>query len=316
MQIDLRKEFNNLIDVLNYFERSHKEVCKFASENDDWQVVNRESAIIPKIIRWSKQLEELRDEILESGLIVNIYTKKPESEVVDPPSVIAEPILLDEQPFDRYVWEKMHDLSSAGHLFSEREIIELQDAEWSQSKLNLPCSFFQKKREPEHSYWMDSLSFNETDFYLCMLWNENKECERSQRQLFDFWYNQVIDESIAGFSSVDTFQPYGKPFSLFLFGKKYHVCAWNDLYIKVCEVLLLHRPYVISALDHDEDFNTNRRTHFSYIQSEIKFRKKRLSNGLWIETNQNAAETLRKCRCLLEKCGYSPEELRVETVEE
>lgn len=106
-----------------------------------------------------------------------------------------------------------------------------------------------------------------------------------------------------------------KPTKITLFGKEYPVKAWNDMFVKVCEVMLLHQPYTMAAMDKDKEFNTDQRIHFSYIQSEIKFRGKRLSNGLWIETNENSGWTLNACRRLLEKCGFSPDEIQVETLE-
>ncbi|MDR3353407.1 MAG: hypothetical protein LBO21_00040, partial [Synergistaceae bacterium] len=96
--------------------------------------------------------------------------------------------------------------------------------------------------------------------------------------------------------------------------KKYQVDAWGELYTKVCEVVTLHRPYVAALLDKDEEFNTERRTNFSYIQSEIKHNGKRLANGLWIEINQSADDIVRSCRRLLEKCGFSTDELKFDTV--
>ena len=100
-----------------------------------------------------------------------------------------------------------------------------------------------------------------------------------------------------------------------LLGKEYPVGTWNEMYIKVCEIMLLHSPYKIAAMDKDAEFNTEQQIYFSYIRSDIKFNGKRLSNGLWVETNMNNQATLNKCRRLLEKCELSPDELQVETME-
>ena len=106
-----------------------------------------------------------------------------------------------------------------------------------------------------------------------------------------------------------------KPTHITLLGKEYPVGAWNEMYIKVCEVMLLHSPYKIASLDKDAEFNTEQRTNFSYIRSDIKFNGKRLSNGLWVETKMDNQATLKKCHRLLEKCGFTPDALQVETME-
>ena len=105
-----------------------------------------------------------------------------------------------------------------------------------------------------------------------------------------------------------------KPKSLKLLGKKYSVNAWDDLYVKVCEILLLHRPYLMAMLDQDKEFNSEAQISFSYQKSDIKTNQKRLPNGLWVEKIKDPADVMRICRRLLEMCGFSPDELYVETV--
>jgi hypothetical protein len=72
----------------------------------------------------------------------------------------------------------------------------------------------------------------------------------------------------------------------------------------------------MAAIDKDTEFNTKHQTYFSYIQSEIKVNGKRLSNGLWVETNMNNQEIQGKSRRLLEKCGFSSGDLKIEIMEE
>jgi hypothetical protein len=71
----------------------------------------------------------------------------------------------------------------------------------------------------------------------------------------------------------------------------------------------------MAAMDKDKDLNADASANFSYIRSDMKRNGKRLSNGLWIEIGYNNKDTLKLCRRLLEKCGFSPDELQVETVE-
>ena len=100
-----------------------------------------------------------------------------------------------------------------------------------------------------------------------------------------------------------------------LLGKDYCAMSWSELFIKVCEVILLHKPYFVAALDRDKEFNTENGTFFSYIQSDITENGKRLSNGLWVETNMNNQEIQNRSRRLIEKCGFSPDELQIKAME-
>ena len=139
----------------------------------------------------------------------------------------------------------------------------------------------------------------------------------SKQMMFMAWIDpidstiqEVVQNSNSSEATIRT-----KPTKITLLGKEYPVRAWNELFIKVCEVMLLHKPYIVAALDKDMEFNTVHRTYFSYIQSDIAVNGKRLSNGLWVETNMNNQEIQSKSRRLLEKCGFSSDNLQIETME-
>ena len=105
--------------------------------------------------------------------------------------------------------------------------------------------------------------------------------------------------------------PANENIHMTLLGKEYHVKSWSELFIKVCEVMLLHKPYFVSSLDKNEEFNTENETFFSYVQSDIKENGKRLSNGLWVGTSINNQEIQNMCRRLLEKVGFSSDDLKI-----
>ena len=105
------------------------------------------------------------------------------------------------------------------------------------------------------------------------------------------------------------------PTEITLLNKAYKISSWSDVFVKVCEIMLLHRPYAMAVMDSDMELNTEYCTSFSYIESEIRQNRKRLSSGMWIEADQNSEDVLSICRKLLEKCGYSPDELQVGTME-
>jgi hypothetical protein len=80
--------------------------------------------------------------------------------------------------------------------------------------------------------------------------------------------------------------------------------------------MLLYKPYIVADFDQDPELNSDKRINFSYIESDIVHSKKRLSNGLWIETNKAADGCDRSSRLILKKCGFNPDALIVELKEE
>lgn len=447
--------FEQLLAGLQSAEKRHRAAYGSASDSNEWDAADRESAIALRITNWRRALDALHIEIADSDAVsdddINNIALSFCPEPGDELSQSADlPSQADDERIGRYVWQKMRDLSASGHNFSECELSDLQDVDWSRQVLNLPCQFFLQTTDEVRYYWKrDTFIFNDMEFRLSMLWYNDQYRGRSQRECFDRWYDSLSAETTAvlddgdrsddktnddikvgkhirgklrelsrrgfafsteqilemcniewslktfaysrilpfakilastsdiseqtkdekGYSrywhEVFTFSEYKlliisqwyvkdkdsfdkwydkltftptdavtqsgaqtiyepqqpenvigtKPAKLKLLGKQYVVNAWNDLYLKVCEILLLHCPYVMATLDKDTEFNSERRTNFSYIQSEVKYNRKRLSNGLWVETNKNSADIMNTCHRLLEKCGFSPEELQVETVE-
>jgi hypothetical protein len=105
------------------------------------------------------------------------------------------------------------------------------------------------------------------------------------------------------------------PTKITLLGREYSVANLSDIYVKVCEVMMLYRPYIFAAFDKDDELNTEGRTNFSYVHSEIKSNGKRLQNGLWIETDRDSSRIVSDSKKLIEKCGFSSDELLIETTE-
>lgn len=107
-----------------------------------------------------------------------------------------------------------------------------------------------------------------------------------------------------------------KPRSITLFGKKIEVKSWDDIFIKVCKEMALRKPYVVATFNQDKELNAAQTATFSYDKSEIKLNPKKLTNSLWIESEQNAKEVIKLCENILAKCNFSPSDLRVDFVED
>ncbi|MDR1731901.1 MAG: hypothetical protein LBR61_07385 [Synergistaceae bacterium] len=125
-----------------------------------------------------------------------------------------------------------------------------------------------------------------------------------------------LDENPAGHPSSEDLNSM-KPSSFSLLGKIYPVNFWHEILIKVCEVMIFKKPFVMANLDKDAASldlppQLASRLKFSYRDDEIKTNKTRLSNNLWIDTAYNAGECLTLTRSILSLCGFKPEELTVE----
>ncbi|MCL2632915.1 MAG: hypothetical protein FWD34_00190 [Oscillospiraceae bacterium] len=102
------------------------------------------------------------------------------------------------------------------------------------------------------------------------------------------------------------------PVSFTMFTRKVAVHDWQDMLVKICEILILKSPYVVAQFDKYQDLNPLNQIYFSYNQADIKYVSRKLSNGLWLEAHRSADDTVMLCKKLLEICGYARNELEIE----
>jgi hypothetical protein len=103
-----------------------------------------------------------------------------------------------------------------------------------------------------------------------------------------------------------------QPLNFTMFGKKTEVSDWQDMLVKICELLILKSPYIVAQFDKYQDLNSVRQTYFSYNEKDVKHMGRKLSNGLWIEVGRTPDDTVMLCKKLLELCGYPRNELEIE----
>lgn len=104
-----------------------------------------------------------------------------------------------------------------------------------------------------------------------------------------------------------------KPLRFSLLNQNYAVSHWREVLVKVCEIMLIHNPYEVALFPENEKLNSDRRINFSFNEQDIKFNKKKLSNGMWIEVNRNAIDIKAVCRKILSLCGYDPNDFIITT---
>ncbi|GHV54744.1 hypothetical protein FACS1894216_15400 [Synergistales bacterium] len=348
MPSELNKILQVIMVSLDNAEKRNRAVYDSALDLSDFQegqIVSADAQRnIFQIREWRKRIEAVCSEIDATSMIlpedidgISATMQMPSasngSDVSQSP--VAKQILshddavLEDTPIGAYVRQKMRELSNNDHIFSAANIALFQEKRWSSDTFGLDYPFarvFNRQQELSAQtkddngygrYWKEVFLFGNISLLICSQWNaEDKE----QLDKWDKWYNRISQESAP---SEQQWRPrrasHGsgnpKPTAITLLGETYDVCNWNEMFVKVCEVMLLHKPHIIEALDSDAELNSDRRKNFSYIKKEIKYAPRQLSNGLWVETNRNSGDISRCCNRILAKCSYSPEELSIETNE-
>jgi hypothetical protein len=103
-----------------------------------------------------------------------------------------------------------------------------------------------------------------------------------------------------------------QPATITVFGKSYSVKGWEDVLVKVCEIMILKKPHIMATLDKNVDLTPSSSSNpkFSYEEGRMGSKKKRLSNGLWMDTTYDANVGVLLGR-LLSLCGFDPNELAI-----
>ncbi len=241
----------------------------------------------------------------------------------------------EETKIGRYVRNKMNELSNRGYVFSD-EVLATLLAPSTNDRFGFSNPLFRLFDETKdireqrnigdyNRYWKEIFTFGDKKLLMCSQWFEYS------REAFDAFYTgllnsetniastQVRHEEIPSDEYTDGKSNYvthgytkKEPISMTLFGKTEPIKFWNEVLIKVCEAVQLRKPYVVAKFDKMKVLNSGNRINFSYIESDIKFNRKRLSNGLYIEVNRSANDIVSVSEKILELCGYSANELVLE----
>lgn len=103
-----------------------------------------------------------------------------------------------------------------------------------------------------------------------------------------------------------------KTVNAILFNKKYPFKSWSELLIDVCEIMILKKPYCMAQLDSDKYLNKKNSINFSFVESDILGKPKKLSNGIWVETDKQPDDILKVLYRILEICDFDKSELKID----
>jgi len=105
----------------------------------------------------------------------------------------------------------------------------------------------------------------------------------------------AVTESIKGFS---------------LLGKSYTASNWQELLAKLCEAMVLKKPYKFASLGADVCANLLGRPILS-LDEQLTEPHQKLSNGLYVVTGGSDNEIKTRCEHILSACGYSNDVLQI-----
>gem|GEM_PF-2764901 len=95
-----------------------------------------------------------------------------------------------------------------------------------------------------------------------------------------------------------------------LFGKQYNTSSWQELLIRLCETMVLKKPYKIASLGANAHLTQLGRPILSLNGQQIESYQK-LSNGLFVDTGGSDHEIKTRCEHILSACGYSSDVLQI-----
>lgn len=241
--------------------------------------------------------------------------------------------IIEETKIGQYVRGKMRELCDNGYKFNGNTLSRLLSH--TDEKLGFSIPMFKMYNDEKNiseqikvnnynRYWKEIFDFGNIKLLICSQWIE------SNRDAFDEFYENLLADNeekineVYRYNTPDIPAPHKQndnlpidysntnPTSIALFGETMNVRFWNEVLIKVCNEMVLRKSYIIAQFDKNEELNPSERINFSYIESEVKFNSKRLTNGLWVETNRSANDIVKVCKKILQICGYQSTDLVIE----
>lgn len=103
--------------------------------------------------------------------------------------------------------------------------------------------------------------------------------------------------------------PRGIMKEMCLLGKSYAYSTAVEFFIKVCEMMVLHRPYAVGTFCENKSLNPENQVNFSYHESDLNNQGIRLNNGLWVNKNQEESRIVALCYNVVKACGFEESDL-------
>jgi hypothetical protein len=335
---DLLTKLKDVLDELETLEKDYRKIYNSAVDIEEFEISQKTQSDayfkIRKIKEWKGVVTDLNNTVSESNIIempltdiTDHATNKSDLHEVETKEH-CEYDSEEQKKIGEYVRIKMRELSNSRFTFSDSDIDVMQEKSWTKKVLGLDYELIRIYNEKYdiseqikdelgyNRYWKELFNFGKYKILLNSQWFER------YRGSFDEWYNKLHKtkntpkRNLEDTGKTSTYERSGytckEPIGLKLFDKTYPIKYWNEVLIKVCEIMLLKKPYIVAKFDKESTLNSEHRINFSYIESDIKVSRKRLSNALWIETNRSANDIIKVSKKILELCGFNESDLTVD----
>lgn len=269
-----------------------------------------------------------------------------EQQIQEPsPYTIVEPQQLEETVSEQvkvgfYVRTKLRELCDTGFQPTENDLLLWQDKNWSKQVLNLNYPFAKSFSEKDflgdqtgaenvkNRYWAEVFNFSTTRIQFCSQWY------RPDREYFDRWYDSIemqiekaqiiqialLQEEASDLpdtdvqketfnESVETSIPVPTGFTLL--GKTYATKSWDDVLVKLCEAMILKKPYKALAIGVKQSVQSGGVPVLWLVERGESPKSYKLSNGLSVAKNKTIGEIKSCCERILNLCGYDSSELKI-----
>ena len=350
---------SHFIELLNFFREKEAEQKKRyygaidIDDMDEATAVTLDARVkIQQLRKWIDDLERISGEI-EVSFLANSASLPMQDVEVKEKSVLPEPENTKKQRSienievsknGEYVKQKMYQLSKRGFVFTEEQLRNMQDCEWSKKVLKLSYSFiriYDKAKsiaeqtsingnsEAPKCYWMnDRFQFGKVELLICNGWTSD------HIPFFDTWYESLerdshalkyvekmlekqggtekkrLDKGTVTDDEAEDTQSSSVPINFELFGKRYHAENWKDIFIKLCEAMILKKPYKMANLGIREQYMLSGNSILSLDENQLETSKK-LSNGFYVAINGTPEDLRQRCEYILSECGFDSNVLQI-----
>jgi hypothetical protein len=227
-------------------------------------------------------------------------------------------------PYGDYVWEKLKNLSDSGHRFTFAELLDLQSKRWSKTQFDMDSSFARVFRasadlagqtQDDYGnpvYFAEPLEFGGNKLLFASQWTD------ANKTAFDRWYDglqkggEALSAQREAASAGAAKAASSGAVKATFFGKELSFKDRKEAYAKLCETLLLRKPYDIAGFSDSQALNPAGEVNFSYDPIAVGEGPLALKNGLFVRLNLSDAQMSRLMASMLEECGLSPKDAFVQ----
>ncbi|MCL1804164.1 MAG: hypothetical protein FWG30_11145 [Eubacteriaceae bacterium] len=311
-QNNITNAFISIKSALDEAERQLKALVLNALDIED---EDNSKAWTNQATKSIREIKKMKASLLDIEEGFKPFSSSSSKEAPDPPNESAAEMLA-----------KLRAMSSSGFAFSKTQMGSIMDVAYSNSAFGLPNPFAKsfnvkeslKAQAEDGAYFPEVFVFGPNRLLVSSLWDVSSLAK------FNSWLSQQAREEpesatiVGSANGIEKKLPSSNgslpiPISLSVFGKSYPIKGWGDALIRLCEILISKDSQSVGTFDSIDSLN-NGSTFFSYRIEDIAGLPRRLTNGLWVETDRSDSEIMRTCAALAVICGFEPDVFSVETL--